>query len=122
MPTLSLECDAAMSDAVLQAARGAIAPHLAQFSRWSPDAAWINHLPEKQRPLVPLLMALIDSAESVAKAIGDNAFDDSRPLDKRLAAELDRQARNVADAITGATHAPDASAYSLPSMTGKELV
>ena len=113
---MTLTCDAAMSNDVLQASRAAIATHIANADRqWAPER-WINDLPEKQRPLVPLLMALLDSAESVAKAIGDNAFDDSRPLDKRLAAELDRQARNIADAITGATHAPDASDYSLPSM------
>lgn len=117
MPT-TLECDAAMSDAVLQAARDAIKPHLA----WRYESQWINRLPEKQRPLVPLLMALLDSAQSVAKAINDNAFDDACPLDKQLAVDLERQARSIADDINCATQAPTAADVSMPSMTGKELV
>ena len=115
----ALECQAAMSDAVLQAARAAMpADPCRQFA----DPTVISKLHEKQRPLVPLLMALIDSAEAVANAIADNAWDDSRPVDRRLAEDLANQCYRLGADITNATQCPDASGWSLPSMTGKELV
>lgn len=118
MPTTppTMTCDAAMSDDVLQAARKALEPHL----RW-PEAQWRN-LPEKQRPLIPLLMALLDSTQAVAKAITDNAFDDSAPLGHSLVDDLAKQARFISDDILGAAQAPANEGWSLPSMTGKELV
>jgi len=114
----ALECEAVMSDAVLQAARAAMpADAAARFQL--PDAV---RLATKQQPLIPLLMALIDAAHVTARAVGDNAWDDSLPLPKELADELARQCRAIADDLVNATQCPDASAWSLPSMTGKELV
>lgn len=110
-------CESAISADVLEAARLAAAAH---SSRLQPLV--IQQLPEKQRPLLPLLMALLDSAESVARAIDDNAWDDGTPLDRQMAEELANQAYRLGAAITNASHAHDAGNWSLPSMTSKELV
>lgn len=115
----TIECSAALSDRVLQAARKALSPDAIE-GFYVPPA--IQALPAKQQPLVPLLMALIDSAKAIAKAIADNAWDDSMPLPQSLADEMAQQCRDIACDITNATECPNASAWSLPSMTGKELV
>lgn len=119
MSISAIECEAAMSDAVLQAARAAMP---ADPAIWFADQQWIKRLPEKQQPLVPLLMALLDSAEAVAKAIADNAWDDSKPIDRGLAESLANQCYRLGADITNATQCPDATSWSLPSMSGKELV
>lgn len=118
-PTMTLECEAAMSDAVLQAARAAMP---ADPARWFADPKVITSLPVKQRPLVPLLMALLDASESVARAIDDNAWDDGSPTDRRLAEELANQAYRLGALIVNASGAHNSRELSLPSMTGKELV
>lgn len=110
-------CESATSADVLEAARLAAAAH---SSRLQPLV--IQQLPEKQRPLLPLLMALLDSAEPVARAIDDNAWDDGVPLDRQLAEQLAGQAYRLGDAITNAAHAHDTRNWNLPSMTGKEMV
>ena len=112
-------CEAAMSAAVLTAARAAVPADAAtRFHLPRP----VHQLPEKQRPLIPLLMALLDSAEAVAKAIDDNAWDDGAAIDRQMAEPLANQAYRIGAAITNASHAHDARDWSLPSMTGKELV
>lgn len=115
----AINCDAAMSDRVLQAAREAMPANLPDFFA---DAAAIKRLPTKQQPLIPLLMALLDSAEAVAKAIADNAWDDSAPVDRGLAEELANQAYRLGADITNASQCPDATDWNMPSMSGKELV
>ena len=115
----SLECDAAMSDAVLQAARAAMPADPAGHFLL-PHA--IRQLPTKQLPLVPLLMALLDSCEAVAKAIDDNAWDDGAPIDLSLAEELANQAYRLGAVVTNASSAHDTRSWNLPSMSGKELV
>lgn len=117
--TAPIECAAAMSQQVLNAARAAMP---ADPARHFPDPSVITRMPEKQRPLLPLLMALIDSAEAVAKAIDDNAWDDGAPVDRAMTEDLANQAYRIGAVITNASSAHDASAWSLPSMTGKELV
>lgn len=114
----TIECEAAMSDAVLQAARAAMPTDPASHFLL-PHA--IRQLPTKQLPLVPLLMALLDSCEAVAKAIDDNAWDDSSPISRSLAEELANQAYRLGAVITNASSAVGAE-WGLPSMTGKELV
>lgn len=115
----TITCDAAMSDDVLQAARAAMpadpAAHYLQ-----PHA--IRRLSDKQRPLVPLLMALLDAAQATAQAIADNSWDDSCPLERSLAEEMANQAYKLGADVINATQCPDASEWSMPSMTGKELV
>lgn len=93
-------CESAISADVLDAARLAAAAHA---SRLQPLA--VQRLPEKQRPLAPLLMALLDSLEAVAKAIDDNAWDDGAPLDRQMAEELANQAYRIGDVITNASQA-----------------
>jgi hypothetical protein len=116
---MPLSCDAAMSDAVLQAARAAMPTDPArQFA----DPSVISRLSIKQQPLLPLLMALLDSAEAVAAAIADNAWDDSQPIDRGIAEGLAGQAYRLGADITNATQCPDTREWSLPSMSGKELV
>lgn len=117
--TQNIECDAAISDAVLQAARAAMP---ADPGQWFADRTFINCLPEKQRSLVPLLISLLDAADAVAQAINDNAADDGAPLQRQVAEGLAGQAYRVGGAITNAWQVPAADGWSLPSMSGKELV
>ncbi len=115
MPTATLECQAALSDLILQAARAAIPAHVDRLLTL-PDSG------QRNQPLLPLLVGLLDAAQATAKAIGDNAWDDCRPLNRKLALDLARQCRAIAADLENATECPDASAFSLPSMSGKEWV
>lgn len=116
---MTIHCEAAMSDRVLQAARAAM-PNDPASHFLLPHT--IRQLSTKQQPLVPLLMALLDSAQATAKAIADNAWDDSLPVAQSLVNELAEQCRAIANDISNATECPDSSDWNLPSMTGKELV
>lgn len=117
--TQKLECDAALSDRVLQAARAALADNTSVgFASRQP---FVNCGPRNE-PLLPLLVALLDATQTVAAAIADNAWDDSWPVDADVATDLARLARSVADDITNATQCPNAAHWGLPSMTAKELV
>ncbi len=113
--TKALECEGALSDLVLQAARAAI-PSNAERLITLPECGRLN------QPLLPLLVALLDAAKTVAAAVADNAWDDCQPIDKQLAVELSQQATSVARDITNATECPDSSGWSLPSMTGSDLL
>ena len=110
-------CEASISTDVLEAARLVVAAHA---DCWQPAA--IRNLSDKQRPLVLLLMALIDSAEAVARAIDDNAWDDGNPIDRVMTEGLASQAYRIGAVITNASGAHDTSNWTLPSMSGKELV
>lgn len=111
-------CDAAMSDAVLQAARAAMPANLAsQFA----DPSVLTVVGEKNRPLVPLLMALLDAATAVAKAIEDNAWDDHLPIPRELANALANDSYRLGATCISAAQ-PMEPGWSLPSFTGKELV
>jgi len=110
-----LQCDAALSDAVLQAARQAIPADWHRLINLPPTS-------ERNRPLMPLLAGLLDATHTVAAAVADNAWDESYPIDKQVAGDLAKQALRVSDDIINATHCPDCRNWSLPSMTGKELV
>jgi hypothetical protein len=111
----TLECEAALSDLVLQAARAAI-PVDHQRLITLPDCGRLN------QPLLPLLVALLDATKTVAAAVADNAWDDCRPIDRELSAELAKQAHAVASDIENAVQCPDSAGWSLPSMTGRELL
>ena len=110
-----LQCDSSLSDAVLQAARQAI-PANADSLITLPTAS------QRNRPLMPLLVALLDATKATAAAVADNCWDDCHPLDQELAAGLVRQANAIGADIANATQCPDSRSWSLPSMTGKELV
>ena len=111
----ALECDGALSDLILQAARQAIPGHVSQLITL-PDSG------RRNQPLLPLLVGLIDATHVTARAIADNAWDESLPMDQDLMRDLAKQARAIASAIESASDCPDARGWSLPSMTGKELV
>ena len=115
----TLECEALMSELVLRAARAALPADAAARFHLPQSVA---QLPAKQQPLVPLLMALLDAAQATAKAIADNAWDDSLPLPKALADDLAAQCGSIASDASNAAECPDSRGWSLPSMTGKELV
>jgi hypothetical protein len=110
MPTL--ECSGAVSNLILQSAHAAIATY----------AEKRTDVGERNAPLIPLLEGLLDALQSVAGAVADNAFDTAQPLPKGLAADLAAQARKIATDIDQAGRDHHTSDWSLPSMTGKELV
>ena len=118
MPILNhtpIQCNGALSDLILQAARQAIPSNASQLITL-PDSG------RRNQPLLPLLIGLIDAAQVTAQAIADNAWDESFPLDRDLMHDLAKQARAIAIAIESASDCPDARGWSLPSMSGKELV
>ena len=109
MPTL--KCPGAISDLILQAARAAIPAHVER-----------RDVGERNAPLIPLLEGLLDALEAVAGAVADNSFDDRQPLPKGLASDLALQARKIAGDLTQAGQDHHGCEWSLPSMTGRELV
>lgn len=110
-----MSCQTLVSDLILQAARQAV-PVDAERLMLLPDCGARN------KPLMPLLVGLVEALHSTAKAVADNAWDESYPADSRLAAGLAKQCRAIAGVIENATQCPDARGWSLPSMSGKELV
>ena len=95
---IKLECDGALSDLVLQAARAAI-PERVESLITLEDSGHLN------RPLMPLLVGLIDAAKTTANAIADNAWDSGRPMPKELAADLIGDLRTAMQSIQQATEA-----------------
>jgi hypothetical protein len=117
MSTTPLDVESALASRVLHAARAAV-----EGSQPYADRNVWSHVGPKNQPLMPLLEALIDAATAVAKAIGDNAWDDCLPLKRDLAEGLASACYRLGADIQNAAQCPDASSWSLPSMTGKELV
>jgi hypothetical protein len=76
-----LECPGALSDLILQAARQALPTNPQQLIRL-PDCG------ERNRPLMPLLVGLIDAAKVTATAINDNAWDSGQAVPKDLTVDL----------------------------------
>jgi hypothetical protein len=98
-----IECDGALSDLILQAARQAIPS----------DASQLITLPDSGRrnqPILPLLVGLIDATQQVAYAVADNAWDESIPLDRELTDYLAWQSRYIATVIETASACPDSRA------------
>lgn len=96
-----LECDTALSDLVLQAARAAIPTNVDSLMPL-PDCGELN------RPLLPLLVALLDAATATAQAVADNAWDGCQPLNHELASELVSAADLIQMFVANATQAPAA--------------
>jgi len=80
-PTQHLECPGALSDLILQAARQALPAHVDNLITL-PDCG------ERNRPLLPLLVGLIDATRATAAAVADNAWDAGQPLPDDLAVDL----------------------------------
>ena len=97
-----IECDGALSDLILQAARQAIPADVNRLITL-PDSGRRNN------PILPLLVGLLDAAQQVAQAVADNAWDESLPLDRELMSDLARQSRAIATAIETASACPDSS-------------
>lgn len=118
MSTATITADSSLSDDVLQAARAAVA---ARPAHAHPGTAW-QGCGAKNLPLLILLDGLIGAALPVAAAVADNAWDDTAPIPQADAKRLSEELHQLADTITAAAAAPDHTTWSLPSMTGKELV
>ncbi len=116
MPTI--ESEVALSDAVLEAARSAVASFPGNPYAESP---W-QSCGVKNPPLLTLLDGLIGAAEPVANAIADNCWDDCHPVPAAGAKDIAERLHRIADTLTAAAAAPNAAGWSLPSCTGKELV
>jgi hypothetical protein len=95
-----IECDGALSDLILQAARQAIPGYVDRLITL-PDSGRLN------QPILPLLVGLIDATQQVAQAVADNAWDESIPLDRELMADLRRRCYAIATAIETASACPD---------------
>ena len=76
-----LQCDGALSDLILQAARQALPAHVDSLLTL-PDVGARN------QPLMPLLVGLIDAAKVTASAINDNAWDAGPALPTGMADDL----------------------------------
>ena len=110
--TTTPECEGALSDLVLQAARTVVTSH--------PDWAYTGNpwkaCSVKNQPLLTLLDCLIDAASAVATAINDNAWDDSSPVPAVIAFAFDEQARRIGSQLISASECPTGT-YELPSFT-----
>jgi hypothetical protein len=95
-----IECDGALSDLILQAARQAIPSDVEQLITL-PDSG------RRNQPILPLLVGLIDATQQVAHAVADNAWDESIPLDRELMADLGEQLGAIAIALESAIDCPD---------------
>lgn len=80
-PTQPLSCSGALSDLILQAARQALPANPQQLITL-PDCG------ERNQPLMPLLVGLIDSVKATATAVADNAWDDGQPPPAELIAGM----------------------------------
>lgn len=111
--TTTPECEGALSDLVLQAARTVVTSH--------PDWAYTGNpwkaCSVKNQPLLTLLDCLIDAATAVATAINDNAWDDSNPVPAVIAHAFAKEAGAIGSHLIGASQCPDATAFELPSFT-----
>ena len=80
-PTQPLSYPGALSDLILQAARQSLPANPQQLIRL-PDCG------ERNRPLMPLLVGLIDAVKVTATAVADNAWDAGPALPTGLADSL----------------------------------
>ena len=88
-----IECPAALSDLILQAARNAIPAHVNSLLTLPP-------IGELNAPLLPLLVGLLDAVQATARAIEDNAWDAAgNRLDDQLAFDLAGQCRAIAKTL-----------------------
>lgn len=96
-----IECDTVVCDLVLQAAWDAIPENVHELLPL-PDCGELN------RPLLPVLVTMLDGIESTARAVADNAWDSCEPLDQGLAQTLISQLDQIQMRLANATQAPAA--------------
>jgi hypothetical protein len=92
----SLECETALSDLILQAARQAVPKHVDHLIRL-PDCGARN------QPLMPLLVGLIDAARVTAIAVADNAWDSGHAVPADLINSLKTDVEAVLRHLQAAT-------------------
>jgi hypothetical protein len=90
--TQTIECDGALSDLILQAARQALPANPQQLIRL-PDCG------ERNRPLMPLLVGLIDAVKVTASAVADNAWDAGQSPPADLIVDLLIELEHCASAL-----------------------
>lgn len=117
----AITAESALSDQILQAGRATVQEYTRTLSVYYGSDPWAA-CGVKNPPLLTLLDHLIGACEPVANAIADNAWDDGLPVPADGAKHLAESLHRIADTITRAADAHDTSNWSLPSMTGKELV
>ena len=92
MSTPPLSCDGALSDLILQAARQALSANV-DLLIVRPDCG------ERNNPLMPLLVGLIDAAKVTASAIADNAWDTGQSPPPDLIVDLLIELEHSASAL-----------------------
>lgn len=98
---IPIQCDGALSNLILQAARQVMPAIIA--AEPVPDCSVRN------QPLLPLLEGLLDATLATASAVTDNAWDESRPINRALITDLIRQARLITSVLESASDCPDSS-------------
>jgi hypothetical protein len=94
----ALECEGALSDLVLQAAREAIPADADKLL----TLPWVG---ERNQPLMPLLVGLIESTKATANALADNAWDSGQAIPKGVAAGLINDLRDAMQFLQQSTEA-----------------
>lgn len=90
-----IECDGALSDLILQAARQALPAHVDSLLTL-PDVGRHNRL------LLPLLVGLIDATQATAQAFADNAWDQGQPMPDDLMEDLRKQVQAISELLQSA--------------------
>jgi hypothetical protein len=93
-----MSCQTVVSDLILQAARQAV-PSDVERLMLLPDCGARN------KPLMPLLVGLVEALQATAKAVADNAWDEGYPVEAVLANELHKQCNFIYFAIADAAAA-----------------
>ena len=70
-----------------------------------------SHFGERQRPLLPLFLALLDAMQVTASAIADNAWDASEPIPLDFAIGCQEQIKKSCREIMNATECPNRSRW-----------
>lgn len=124
-PTPTIAAEGAISDEVLQAARAIVERRAAQGLAYARGYGW-QDCGIKNPPLLTLLDMLIGACEPVANAIADNCNDDDALLPFDSAKGLADALQNMADTIRACGESrravPMPAGWSLPSMTGADLI
>jgi len=93
-----IECDGALSDLILQAARQAIPSDVEQLMTL-PDCG------PRNKPLMPLLIGLVEALKVTVEAVADNAWDEGCPVEALLANELHKSMKAASFVIADAAAA-----------------
>jgi len=87
-----------ISSAILEAARAAVPADVEQLMLL-PDCG------PRNKPLIPLLIGLVEALKVTAEAVADNAWDEDRSVDDRLMDELRSSLTSASYALSAAATA-----------------